>query len=274
MAEDSFPFLTASLAHLRTYPKSTILAPYGVPLFKIPLAADDNEDDDEDEFRRSQDEECPASDDLDGLRQLEDAAADLDWDASGVPKKFVRAITIGGKPVNKARALAQRFKYQKSSTSTDRLRRVAQEDRYKTVAGLADEGEYVGPCLSIFDPVSTLVRCEDKYFLCIGEVNGLSVDSKSRQRVALNLLAESTIRVSYQILHLIPSTTDDDPTAKNDWRSSRPLPYTFTVPGILIQPINPLTSLPTSGTPHLLFDSGSLRALASNLRDRLPRLQL
>lgn len=151
---------------------------------------------------------------------------------------------------------------------------MAQEDRYRAVAGTADEEDHTGPCLSIFDPVASLVRCEEKYFLCVGEVNSISVGSKTRQRVALNLLPESTVRISYQILHIVPATTDDDPAAKNDWRSSRPLPYTFTVPGILVQPINPPTSLHTSGSPRLLFDSGSLRALASSLRDRLPRMRL
>lgn len=273
MVEDRYAFVAPALARVRSNSHATMLAPYGVPLFKIPLADDDGEDEDGDEFSSRHTEALPSSDDnsLDGLRALEDAAVEVDWNNSPVQRTFLKTIEVNGSAVNKSRALAQRFKYHKTTSSADRLRRVAHEGRYKTMpAWMEAEEPTDGPFLSIFDPIASLLVCEAKLFLCVGEVNELWVDSKSSERVPIRLLPESTIRLSYQVLHLIPATIEDDPTEKHDWRSSRFLSsYNFTIPGFLAQPVNPATSVSTSGSPHLLFDSDSLRALASGLRDRL-----
>lgn len=275
MVEDRFVFAAPALARICTNPKATILAPYGVPLYKIPLSDDDYEDVDDEEVSAEHGDADADTDVLDGMRLLEDAAAEVEWNYSPTPKKFTRTVKMGNEEVNKARAIADRFKYQKSASSTDRLRRVAHKGRYNSIGGLIEpEDHFHGPQISLFDPIATLLLAEDKFFLCIGEVNGISVDSTSRDRIPIYLLPESTVRVSFQALHLAPATAYHDPSERYDWRSSHPLQYQFTVPGSLVQPVNPVASRPTGGPPCLLFDSGSLRALAASLRDRLSRAHL
>lgn len=279
-AAERCSFVEPALKRLRSYPNATILAPYGIPLFKIPLAEEDREEDDGDEFSASLSNNATSHDSgvLDGLRELEDAAMEAEWGNSASPRTFSRTIDIDGKPVNKARALALRFKYQKTTSSADRLRRVAQEGRYPSASTFTymDNEPSEGPFLSIFDPVASLLVCEQKLFLCIGEVNGVSVDSHATERVSLQLLPESTVKITFQVLRLVPASTDDDPSEKNDWRSSRPLPtHRFTAPGFLVRPLNPTASISSdTGTPYLLFDSDSLRILTSALRDSLTRPQL
>lgn len=71
----------------------------------------------------------------DGLREFEDAAAEVDLDQAPsvlARQRFSKHININGTLVSKARALSQRFKYHKLSASTDRLRRVEDKGRYNT----------------------------------------------------------------------------------------------------------------------------------------------
>lgn len=268
-------FIAPALVRLRTNCDATILAPYSVPLFKIPLADDDCEDDDGAEFCASSATNLTPPEDsaLGGLRDLEDAEIDAEWNNAPLARAFSKVIEIDGKPVNKARALAQRFLYQKTTSSADRLRRVAQTGRYEPSSALANEEEQPDePFLSIFDPVASLLVWEQKVSLCIGAVNGLTVDTQSWERVAIRLLPEMTARDSFQVLHLLPTSTRDH-TERNDWRSARQLPaYRFVgVPGLLIYPMNPFISVSDTGSPRLLLDSNSLRTLTSTLRDRLAR---
>lgn len=52
------------------------------------------------------------------------------------------------------------------------------------------------------DPISTLIRVEDKFWLCLGEVNGLRVDGRPVDDVSFEMLPEETVTVSYQMLGL------------------------------------------------------------------------
>jgi hypothetical protein len=68
-------------------------------------------------------------------------------------------------------------------------------------------------------------------------------------------------------LGLSPSTTDGDPTGKHDLQLHREIqPKKVTVPGHLIQPINPATSIPAAKkrTIHLM-EAPVLRALVASL---------
>ncbi len=79
------------------------------------------------------------------------------------------------------------------------------------------------------------------------------------------LLMEDMTSIMYQLIHLIPATQNDDPSLKNDWRTSSHLqPAYFTAPSRLVQPINPILSM-ADFKPLFLFDSSMLIALADSL---------
>ncbi|KAF8054503.1 hypothetical protein FPV67DRAFT_1440289, partial [Lyophyllum atratum] len=83
--------------------------------------------------------------------------------------------------------------------------------------------------------------------------------------------------VSYQLLGLCATDSTDDPTLKSDWRTYRMLSErSFTVPGSLIQPINPDTSTPKSvrEKTFYLLDSRVLVALAASIFQSLSSSEL
>lgn len=274
--ETEHPWTISILQHTETIPSATILAPRGVMLFNLTLSPDDNED----EEVEASTELPPAEDDLtDGLRELEDAAAEVELDPiplSTDREPFLKFIKIDGTVVNKARALSRRIKYKQSATSTDRLRRVKDKGRYDNEVEEEDDQvtEAEGPRIAIHDPVATLLQCEGKLWLCLGEVNGIYVHSKPSDSIPVSLLPEKAVTISYQAIRLTRTTVDDDPSLENDWRSSAFLPLTFKTSGMLVQPINPTVSTRTPGKPCYIFDSGTLMALTANLRDHLTQVQL
>jgi len=73
-----------------------------------------------------------------------------------------------------------------------------------------------GPMLSVLQPIATLVFCEQKLFLCIAEVNGLFRDSLPVNDILITVLPEKIVQVSYQVLHVVPSSTADDSNGIND----------------------------------------------------------
>jgi hypothetical protein len=145
--------------------------------------------------------------------------------------------------MNKSRAIAQQFRYVTSASSTDRLRRIAQESHFRNHdrldPSILDNTDTEGPVLSVLQPIATLVFCEQKLFLCIAEVNGLFRDSLPVDDIPITLLSEKIVEVSYQVLRLIPASTTDDSSGRNDWRSSSLFLLSAKVPGALVQPINP-----------------------------------
>ncbi|KAH8995592.1 hypothetical protein EDB83DRAFT_2559207 [Lactarius deliciosus] len=170
-----------------------------------------------------------------------------------------------------------------STGSTDRLRRVQQQVRYvqsepETLVG--DTSEELGDILMVDNPVATLLSCEDNIFLCIGEVIGIHIGSKAVDHLRLDVLLEDNIRITYQAYSLVCTIpSDDDPdnnthTGKYDWQARSLLPMRFKVPGNLVQPINPALTMPPSHTPLYLFETSTLIAFASTLRDRLSKPQL
>jgi len=112
---------------------------------------------------------------------------------------------------------------------------------------------------------------DNRVWLCIGEVNGMKVDGKPVDRIDCDLLMESTVLISYQILGLRSSHSEDDPTLKFDWRTYPMKEHTFTAPGRLIQPIDPemSTSKSIKDPIFYLLESRFLVALAASLFEGL-----
>lgn len=122
--------------------------------------------------------------------------------------------------------------------------------------------------LVIQDPVATIVRCDGHIFLCVGEVNGIKVDTNSLcSSISLTDLAKlDNVVVSIQLLGVRPSTSDDDPTLSLDWRSYRIKERTIQVSGRFIEALNPdIMPSNSSSSTFYLFKGSSLVATAATL---------
>ncbi|KAF9455979.1 hypothetical protein BDZ94DRAFT_1302808 [Collybia nuda] len=131
------------------------------------------------------------------------------------------------------------------------------------------DSAFGSPCLILQEPIATLISYEKKHFLCIGEVNNIQVDGQIVEQVGLDILHEDTVKISYQVLGIVPATNVDDPELTHDWRSCAISERTFSVPGRLIQPINPAVSTRIPGNPYYLFESGVLLSHAANAIEQL-----
>ncbi|KAI0259272.1 hypothetical protein BC834DRAFT_926295 [Gloeopeniophorella convolvens] len=121
----------------------------------------------------------------------------------------------------------------------------------------------------IMDPIASLLRCESRLFLCIGEINMIRFNSRPLDEIPISMLHDNSVQISYQVLLILPASVEEDPSLKHDWSSSSLAPMSFTVSGILIQPINPTLVPGPSGSHLFLFESSVLIALASSLHDRI-----
>ncbi|KAJ7706488.1 hypothetical protein B0H16DRAFT_1826242 [Mycena metata] len=266
------PWAAEILADLDTVAEINILAPHGKDSF-ADLDPDDNEDEEIESAAG------PAAPPHALSVELEEAAEDelqsLDIPSPlRTPATISHSITVDGQQVRKAKALSQRLKYGNKKISTDRNRRVAGIARHGDSSGLDSgitefDSIFGGPCLMISDVVATLVGCEGHIFLCLGEVNGIYLNSESLDSIGLDVLPEQTVHVSFQFLKLIPATTLDDPDSKHDWKSAGSLGQTLKVAGSMVQPLDPTLSTAHIGHPHYLFESNALRILTASLFEQL-----
>ena len=184
-----------------------------------------------------------------------------------------RTVTVNGVEMQKSKALARYSKYRKEVSSTDRLRRVQQVERYTQNAPsleiscatyLQQDEELI---VEISDPITSLVCVDSQVWLCVGEVNGLKVDSVSVDFISFEILQESTVAISYQMLGLRPTTSDDDTIKSHDWRTCSMREQSFTVPGRLIHSINPTVSTNKTDMKNVFYslESTVLVALAASL---------
>ncbi|KAF5366588.1 hypothetical protein D9758_008958 [Tetrapyrgos nigripes] len=220
-----------------------------------------------------------------GIRQIEDGVAECIEDED-IPRHFDTKLDVGnGKMVNKTRLLGQYARLRKQApTSTDRKRRVMQMSRFSnstvgmdTPTIINNSSGFEAPCLLISEPIATILSCEDQFFLCIGEVTALWIGNTDIEDISLEELLEETVTVQFQLLHITPCTDHHDPTQQHDWRSSPSThihPVSFTIPGHLVQPVNPTLSSPNEQNQKkfYLFRSDVLRALAEDLLNRLAEL--
>ncbi len=99
-----------------------------------------------------------------------------------------------------------------------------------------------GHRVQLNSPIATLVQCHKHLFLCIGEVNDITVNSHHVDQISIDYLMEPSVFVSYQMLLLVPASIEDDPDLKNDWHWSGRRGTTHNVVGQLVKPINPSIS--------------------------------
>ncbi len=276
MAMEETPEIIPLMSSIDSAPGVDILRPFGSLILSQPCAPDDNEDEDEDQAEPGVQTAQPIA----GImgtpysQDLEDAVAAEDIGLGAGPRNFSSDVILDGHKLSKARALAIRSKHRHMPASTDRLRRVADENRYihsgaHTETIIDHQSAFGDPSLMLSEPIATLICCEKRMFLAIAEVVDIQINSNSMEELSLDLLMEDTATVTYQVVDLIPATHEDDPALKNDWRSTSHLqPAFLTAPGRLVQPINPTLST-AAAKPFFLFDSAVLVALADSLTARI-----
>jgi hypothetical protein len=280
--EADYPFVSEVLHTIEATPSASMLAPFGTLLVHATFPTDDVEDLSHDDVLHGLAPDALTQDHAntsiisDGMCELENAAATLEWAPKDHAFSNVIELADNGGTVNKCRALSFMFKHSTLTSSTDRLRRVQQQAHFVPFEHdvLPDNPSHKdSDILLVNNPVALLLSCEDRLFLCIGEIIAIHVGSKSIDHLPLDVLQEDTIRVTFQVYSLVCHGTspDDDSTSENDWRTHEHLPLKFKVPGSLIQPINPCMETPPSRTPFYLFDTATLLSLTSSLHDHLTK---
>jgi len=293
LVEDECSFVKAVLTELEGIPGVDLLAPFGVLLFDVSLAEDDTDESLEypilDAIPSSQtpnsnsgrnNSQCLGESEArveveDRLDELVSSESVLIQQQSGVV--FSSKVLINRTKMEKSRALARYSKFRKHASSTDRLRRVQDIKRYVKNDSLNEHigsGSLSDPptsptdeteVLVISDPITTLLYSEKRFWICIGEVNDIKIDGDFADSVPVEMLDEDTVTVSYQMLGLRPATSEDDPDQKHDWRTYTIEERSFTVPGHLIQVVNPTLSKTHTNIPFYLFQSSVLIALTASI---------
>ena len=259
--EEEFPFV-ASILQEATNASFDIFSPLGTDLVKAARDVHDCDDTIDGTSPLPCEGSAPEPD-------LEDAVAEED--TSG---KHDTCFELDGKQVYKTRYLNQAFTHYKKTGSTDRLKRVANIDRYSKPITIHNDVLEHDPTSSesqvqMDSPIATVVRCDSHVFLCIGEVNDITVDSRHTDHIGVEYLTEPSVFVSYQMLEVIPASVEDDPNLKHDWRWSGKRGSSHRVSGCLIQPINPSLSTQQLGNPFYLFESTVLIAVSATIFEQL-----
>ncbi|KAJ7055250.1 hypothetical protein C8F01DRAFT_1234702 [Mycena amicta] len=187
MIETECPSIKSHFDALSKAGDITILSPFGELLVKKPLDADDTEEEGDDGLPSGS---SISSGNTSIPIEFEDAMAE-EVAALSTTAPFPSTIMVSNsdQPLRKAKALSLMQKLRYKAASTDRLKRVAEQHRYS----LQHDDEAVAldadaPYLLVGEPAATLVRCEDKLFLAIGDVVNVRVDSVLVERVPLTLL--------------------------------------------------------------------------------------
>lgn len=266
---EQFPTLEHVLKELDSTPGVNILAPGGVLLFKIPRASNNIDESIEDVGLDPNQPVRPEDEATDMHIEVEDAITDLDCEATRGEEAHcnMKLVMYKGNEIPKTRALLLASKYQNLIPgSTDRLQQVQEIPHYGIKAH--DEDNVLpaskDDILLVSDPITSLISCDGCIWLCIGEVSGIFVEGRSVESAPHSLLKEKITTISYQLLGLQPATINNDPSQQNDWHTYCMFEQLFTIPGLLVQPVDPVISTTHAAglVPWYLFGSAVLVVLA------------
>jgi len=279
--EEECAFTSDVLQLLENNPKSSIFSPSGIFLISAPLESDDIDESLENltagglghgtDSTAHIEPEGPT--DTEARIDIEDALINLACESEDTVSGSLpisHTVVVNGVTMLKSKALTRYSKYQKEASSTDHLRRVQQVERYTQSAtpleisptvSIQDE-ELV---IEISDPIISVICVDSQVWLCIGEVNSLKLDGVSVDYISFEMLQEPTVIISYQILGLRPSTSDDDPTQTHDWRTCTTQEQSFMVPGRLVQSINPTMTTKDIRNIFYLLESTVLVAFSASI---------
>ncbi len=204
-----------------------ILQPFGTPLFPKPGSHATPDPENTDEVIGSGEEvssnfEAPRMlNRINGggfSQEMEDIVAE--YEVLDSRSTFDLRVTLDGKVMGKAKALAIRSKYRHMSASQDRLKHYEAISRFNpSNDSFASTPTLRGSSLIIHDPIASVLRCEDRLFVCIGKVTNIQVESHAMDQIVVEMLAEKIISVSFQLIYLVSCLKEDDPSGRYDWRS-------------------------------------------------------
>ena len=163
-----------------------ILSPFGTLLFEVPLEDDNIDESLELPTATSLDDEATDSraHEMDMRIDIEDelgAELTSNTKTTANHRVFNSKVLVNGIEKSKARALKQFSKYRHHASSTDCLKRVQAVPRFVNTEKTLHSGPNHSPehhiddteKIVISDPISTLLHIENKFWLCLGEVNAL-----------------------------------------------------------------------------------------------------
>ncbi|KAJ7894909.1 hypothetical protein B0H14DRAFT_3426512 [Mycena olivaceomarginata] len=202
----------------------------------------------------------------------EDAVAEDDPE-----QKYSPTFDLGGKEVYKGRWLNQLFRDYKNpqAGSQDRLKRVANLPRYMVQTDttyssvIRSDEDSTGAQITLDIPIVTFVECEDKFFVCIGEVTDIVHNNEHHTSLSVDFLGEPSASVTFQLLHIHPALQEDDETGKNDWIWEKGRGKTFTTPGRFTELIDPEINVAKGQSARLLFDSQDILAIGGMIFGRI-----
>lgn len=91
-------------------------------------------------------------------------------------------------------------RYRRHTASADRLKRVQDIERFQaSQADVSASYNSDSNLLLIHDPIATLVWCDKRIWLVVGEVNGIRYDGEAVESLGHNLLGESAAKISVQL---------------------------------------------------------------------------
>ncbi|KAJ6471256.1 hypothetical protein C8R47DRAFT_1222233 [Mycena vitilis] len=166
------------------------------------------------------------------------------------------------------------MQYRAPRLSTDRTKRVAGIAAFSNQSlssHIAFDNPTGAPSLRIGNPIATLVQSDGNTFLAVGQVNTIILGSSPLDSIVLDLLFDRSTKISYQILQLLPASSEDAPDGEYDWKWSLGFESRSIrdVAGALIYPLNPTVSNRVSGKPTYLFSSETLVTIAASIDGQL-----
>jgi hypothetical protein len=127
--------------------------------------------------------------------------------------------------------------------------------------------------LVVHDLIAAIVLCEGRFWICLGEVNGLKLNGQSMLLLNHSVLREETVVVSFQLLGLRPATEADNPHPRSndyfDWRTYNITELSFDIPGQFLEVLNPEMIVTPGLSSDSLFQNPVLTAVAAPLFQRL-----
>jgi len=183
LVETECPFTVAILQLLEKDPDIKIFSPHGIFLINKPLGHDDIDESlifpENAESTSSSTGDSTADARLEVENALGQGIGEDDPTEKPDEPSVARTILVKGKEIDKSRLLAKYSKYRRNVSSTDRLRRVQDVERYvqNSLFETSDldnseqtQDELV---IAISDPVASLLCSDSQFWLCIGTVNSL-----------------------------------------------------------------------------------------------------
>jgi hypothetical protein len=267
-----------------------ILQPFGKDIVHAERAADDIDDSAED-YQEAGAVPSASNSDLDPPPEpfTEDAVAEDDPEQKHSP-----TFTLGGMEVYKGRWLNQLFRDYKNpqAGSQDRLKRVANLPRYGSIlrsvfkhnftvsrymvqtdttysSVIRSDEDPTGTQIALDIPIVTFVECEDKFFVCIGEVTDIVHNNEHHTSLSVELLGEPSASITFQLLHIHPALQEADETGKNDWIWEKGRGKTYTTPGRFTELIDPDVNVAKGQSARLLFDSQDILAIGAMIFGRI-----